>query len=145
MSWFLNKKKITNDDILKMKTDEAKRIASTSDEDLLREFRKELLEYEKEIDAEWSFAIAEYEDASSIASIRDAIHDLFEELTRRDLDVDTKWLSDLDRRWQDYCLEQAKIYFAGKKRFSQPAEQKSHWWWWFDRLDELSDKERATI
>ena len=118
-------------------------IENMSTNDVSDNFEKDLDEYETWIGMGWGVNRYEDDDILPIISMRDGIHE-FIELHHKDIqDNQIKRLRELDRKWQGFIEKNHDPIF--RFNFRDFDKKKVQWWWWIDRLDELSNEERATL
>jgi hypothetical protein len=118
---------------------------NSTNENVAEEFYKEVAQYTESVEKEikvWADSYWDDESVFILISDRDYIHNLFESAQKENIQLDIKKLQETDKTWQEWLIKNKQPGFAYNLKTEEP---KQKWWWWADRLDELSESEKATI
>jgi hypothetical protein len=114
-----------------------------STNDPTQNIKDDLDEYERWIDMKWCMNRYDDDDIAPIISMRDDIHQTVESFGDNISSEDIERLKDLDSKWQSWIEGHRDPNFRFNWRdFDKP---KRKWWWWIDRLDELSEEDKASL
>ena len=115
--------------------------------ELLKLLKSEIEEYTNGVKEKFTLVPSEYDEMTSLTSTpRDEIHSIISILKKREEVVGIGRIQELDKEWQDWCLERIKIDFASRDRYPNTSRApRAEWWWHVSYLDELSEEERSTI
>jgi len=120
-------------------------IPSLKNDLLLHKYSESVDKYAKSVDAPWKLSKEDVDDIMTIADERDYLHQIINELKRRNLEFDTSKTRNIDQRWQAQLLDQLKA--TNYIPIYAPLENvpKTEWWWWFEILDRLTDMQLSTL
>jgi hypothetical protein len=119
---------------------EDQNLSQLSDKKIKEEFDESVDEFAHWVDKR--FKASEEDDLLPAMTQRSYIHELIQELQKRNQQFEAKRLVSIDKEWQEYLISTNPENHTLEITRDEP---KSEWWWWVDQLRNLSEEDRSTL